>query len=164
MSTRTTSGGRTATTGAGRFGRTAVQQSGRASRGAATRGAAGRGRSPQPQAGGRFGRSLSLQNASSPKPKRSTGTRSLPLISRKPQKKSGLGGALSALTGVLPTGGAAAAAKRGGTKPAGFALAAAAAGMAFRNRDKLAGMLGRGKQQQLDPAVPGQPQPTPPAV
>src|SRR5215212_941014 len=60
---------------------------------------------------------------------------------RKPQE-SGLKKAMSA---VLP----AAAAKKG--KAGGFAIAAAAAAAAFKNRDKLAGMVGKGGSSRSEP-------------
>jgi hypothetical protein len=113
----------------------------------------------------------------------SSGGRSLGLVNRGTKTTKGKkgstsgGGLLGTLTKALPTGGAATAAKKGGGKPAGFALAAAAAGVAFRNRDKITSMIGRkspngssdvqphaATQGVSDPVVPGQPQPTPPSV
>jgi hypothetical protein len=166
MSTQSSTRGRSAAAG-GRFARAAAQ-SGRSGRmgGQSARSGRQSARSGRTQgSAGRFGRTLAMPGTS----RRSTAStgRSLPMMHRRAPKKSGLSNALSALSSALPTGGAASA-KRGGTKPAGIALVAAAAGMAFKNRDKLAGMMGRGKERQtgshMDPQVPGQPQPTPPAA
>ena len=166
MSTRTTSRGRTASGARGRSaaGTGAGARFGRSGGGGASSGRFGR---TQAQSAGRFGRTMSLQQASG---RRSSGSssRGLSIMQRRSQpKKSGLAGALTALTSALPTGGMSSAAKRGGGKtPAGLALAAAAAGMAFKNRGKLAGMMGRGdkQQQRSEPMMPMQPQATPPAI
>jgi hypothetical protein len=151
-------------------------------RGAATN-AARFGRPQQAPQAGRFGRNVQLQNASGRRTSTSSSSgRSLPLVSRNTTtrgksrgKSTSSSGLLGALTKALPSAGAAkTVTKRGGGRPAGLALAAAAAGMAFRNRDKIAGMVGRGKQQSTttdttlnnttDTVVVGQPQPTPPTV
>lgn len=170
-----------------------TQSSSRRSAGTSTR--FGGGRTPAPSSSGRFGRSttpqtrstsgrnVSMRNAQGKKSTSSTG-RSLGLVNRSTKTTKGKkattsgGGLLSTLTKALPKGGAATAAKKGGGKPAGFALAAAAAGVAFRNRGKLTSMMGRkgpdgssvdvqphaATQGISDPVVPGQPQSTPPAV
>ena len=80
----------------------------------------------------------------------------------KPKQKSGIAGAI---TGLLPTGAASKAtpsSKKG--KAGGFAALAAAAGVAFKNRDKLGGMLGRkggGEQSSSQPTYATTPTPTP---
>ena len=77
---------------------------------------------------------------------------------KQPQKK----GLATTLTGLLPTGAAAKAtpgSKKG--KAGGFAALAGAAGLAFRNRDKLTSMFGRKDEaQDMSPATPETP-PTP---
>ena len=82
------------------------------------------------------------------------------VLQRRPQKRkknaTGVAGMLGALRGALPTGGAA---KRSsssgrGKKGAGVALATAAAGFAFSNRDKLASMLHR-DSGTTDATLPG---------
>src|SRR5688500_1896692 len=80
-----------------------------------------------------------------------TRTRQAPArFGRKPKQQKGIAGALA---GLLPTGAATKAtpsSKKG--KAGGFAALAAAAGMAFRNRDKLAGMIHRkGGDEQMPP-------------
>ena len=96
-----------------------------------------------PRAGtGRFARPGAAQTRSSRFPR--TGApqaRSgrMPSVRRKPPQKKGLA---SAITGMLPTGAASKAtpnSKKG--KAGGFAALAAAAGVAFRNREKLTAML-----------------------
>jgi hypothetical protein len=107
-------------------------QSGRATRFARTGTGAPAGRfgrasrAPQP---GRFSR----QTASKPRPR---------VRGRKSKQQKG--GLAATLTGMLPTGAASKAtpSSRKG-KAGGFAALAAAAGVAFRNRDKLTGMLNR---------------------
>ena len=69
---------------------------------------------------------------------------------KQPQKK----GLATTLTSLLPTGAAAKAtpgSKKG--KAGGFAALTAAAGLAFRNRDKLTSMLGRKDEAQDNPPV-----------
>ncbi len=170
-----------------------TQSSSRRSSGTSTRFGGGRtpapssssrfGRSSTPQTRGTTGRNVSMRNAQGKKSTSSSG-RSLGLVNRSTKTTKGKkatssgGGLLGTLTKALPKGGAATAAKKGGGKPAGFALAAAAAGVAFRNRGKLTSMMGRkssdsssvdvqphsATQGISDPVVPGQPQSTPPAV
>jgi len=70
----------------------------------------------------------------------------------KPKQKTGIAGTL---TGLLPTGAASKATpntKKG--KAGGFAALAAAAGVAFKNRDKLGGMLNRKGGDQRSPSQP----------
>jgi hypothetical protein len=80
----------------------------------------------------------------------------------KPKQKSGIAGAI---TGLLPTGAASKAtpsSKKG--KAGGFAALAAAAGVAFKNRDKIGGMLGRkggDAQSSSQPTYATTPAPTP---
>ena len=62
---------------------------------------------------------------------------------RKPQK-SGHDEAFESLTGLVGGKKAAGAASRGAKAGAGMAMLTAAAGLAFKNRDKLASMLKRG--------------------
>jgi hypothetical protein len=103
------------------------------------------GRSTSAPPRGRFARSAA---APSRGPARTRGLR------RRPAKPSGLRGLIG---GFLP--GAAAAKATPGSKKGkagGFALAAAAAGVAFKNRDKLASLRGGRKhdEQQATPAAP----------
>jgi hypothetical protein len=74
---------------------------------------------------------------------------------RRPAKRaSGLGGALSALRGVLPRGGSSSSRSSGrGRKGAGIALMTAAAGLAVSNRDKLGSLLHR-QDASSSPAAP----------
>jgi hypothetical protein len=121
-----------------------------------SRGAAGRlarpgGSAGRPQAG-RFARTSGGQaRRSTPRPTRPT--RSTPRaqttlgrVRRRPPQKKGFAKVVS---GLLPTGAArkAAPSSRSG-KFGGAAALAAAAGVAFRNRDKLSGLLSRGRGQE----------------
>jgi uncharacterized membrane protein YebE (DUF533 family) len=74
---------------------------------------------------------------------------------RSKKQQKGIGGALS---GLLPTGAASKATPSSKTgKAGGFAALAAAAGVAFRNRDKLTAMIKKrqGGEQSVD--APGTP-------
>jgi hypothetical protein len=114
--------------GQGRFGRSTAGRT--ASRGRTSAGRAGTtGRFNAPSAG-----------------------RGVTIRRRKPQPK-GVSKVMKSLGGALPKGGAAATAGKAG-KPAGFALLAGAAGLAFKNRDKLGSLLGRGKQDHEQESVP----------
>jgi hypothetical protein len=153
MATRTINRGRSATAGGAR-------SSGH-----------GRGSGRTQAQAGRFGRSMSLSHASSSKrSKPSSSHRGLPLMSRKPAKKAGIAGLVGSVMSALPTGSSSkskGSASKGGAakKPAGVALFAAAAGMAFKNRDKIAGMMGRGSKRETEPMMPVNPQAnTPPAI
>jgi len=112
---------------------------------------------------GRFGRPGAAQTqARRTTPRRTPATRTAPrgrmphmparFSRNKPKQKTGIAGAL---TGLLPTGAASKAtssSKKG--KAGGFAAIAAAAGVAFKNRDKLAGMLGRKGGDGQSPSQP----------
>jgi hypothetical protein len=128
---------------------------------------------------GRFARPGAAQTrARRTTPRRTPATRTAPrgrtphmparFSRNKPKQKSGIAGAL---TGLLPTGAASKAtpsSKKG--KAGGVAALAAAAGVAFKNRDKLTGMLGRkGGDQHQSPGEPTYaatptPSPAPPPV
>ena len=127
---------------------------------------------------GRFARPGAAQTrARRTTPRRTPATRTAPRgrtpqmparFSRsKPKQKTGIAGAL---TGLLPTGAASKAtpnSKKG--KAGGFAAIAGLAGVAFKNRDKLSGMLGRkggGEQHASQPtyATTPTPSPAPPPV
>jgi len=94
---------------------------------------------------GRFSRPGTTQTRARRTPTRSGG-RSTPtafgrVSGRKSKSQKGIGGALA---GLLPTGAAAKATPSSKTgKAGGFAAVAAAAGVAFRNRDKLTAMINR---------------------
>jgi hypothetical protein len=127
---------------------------------------------------GRFARPGAAQTrARRTTPRRTPATRTAPrgrtpqmparFSRNKPKQKSGIAGAL---TGLLPTGAASKAtpsSKKG--KAGGFAALAGLAGVAFKNRDKLGGMLGRkggDEQSSSQPtyATTPTPSPTPPPV
>jgi len=122
---------------------------------------------------GRFSRPGAAQTrANRTMPRRTPATRSTPrgrtpqmparFNRSKPKQQKGIAGALG---GLLPTGAASKAtpsSKKG--KASGFAALAAAAGVAFKNRDKLGGMLGRkggGEQSSSQPTYAPTPTPTP---
>jgi hypothetical protein len=100
---------------------------------------------PTPPASGRFSRSTPQATRS----QRSTAAgRTRTLRRRKPQQ-SGVKKALAGMTGLL-AGGKAAKSRRSsgagkGRRAGGLALVAGAAGLAVKNRDKLAGMVRGGK-------------------
>jgi uncharacterized membrane protein YebE (DUF533 family) len=81
--------------------------------------------------------------------------------SRRQPQKTGIAKAIE----MLPTGAAGKAAGSKSGKAGGFAALAAAAGLAFRNRDKLGGLLNRtrGKDAQRAPQSPETPT-APPGV
>ena len=119
-----------------------------------------------PRAGtGRFARPGAAQTRSNRFPRAGAPqarTGRMPSVRRKPPQKKGIA---SAITGLLPTGAASKAtpsSKKG--KAGGFAAIAAAAGVAFRNRDKLAGMLNRKGGSQNSQSVPPTPGTTADAV
>ncbi|MEA2283841.1 MAG: hypothetical protein QOK21_4448 [Solirubrobacteraceae bacterium] len=80
------------------------------------------------------------------------------VLQRRPQKRkknaTGVAGMLGSLKGALPTGRAAKGSSSSGRgkKGAGLALATAAAGFAFSNRDKLGSMLHRNSETAGGPA------------
>ena len=143
-----------------------------------------------PRTGARFGRSTPAPSAgrfarsagSQPRPRRTptrSGTRTPSPFARPSGRRSkqqkGIAGAL---TGLLPTGAASKATPSSKTgKAGGIAALAAAAGVAFRNREKLSAMVNRKRdgEQGFDttPATPtatpavtptnGPDRPTPPA-
>jgi hypothetical protein len=82
------------------------------------------------------------------------------VMQRRPQKRkknaTGVAGMLGSLKGALPTGRAAKGSSSSGRgkKGAGLALATAAAGFAFSNRDKLGSMLHRNSGTADVPASP----------
>ena len=112
---------------------------------------------------GRFARPGAAQTrARRTTPRRTPATRTAPrgrtpqmparFSRNKPKQKTGIAGTL---TGLLPTGAASKATpstKKG--KAGGFAALAAAAGVAFKNRDKLGGMLNRKGGDQRSPSQP----------
>ncbi|HKG94379.1 MAG TPA: hypothetical protein VKA84_20875 [Gemmatimonadaceae bacterium] len=119
---------------------------------------------PTPRTGtGRFARPGAAQTrARRTTPRRTAATRTAPrgrtpqmparFSRNKPKQKTGIAGTL---TGLLPTGAASKATpntKKG--KAGGFAALAAAAGVAFKNRDKLGGMLNRKGGDQRSPSQP----------
>ena len=121
---------------------------------------------------GRFSRPGAAQTrANRTTPRRTPATRTAPRgrtpqmparFSRsKPKQQKGIAGALG---GLLPTGAASKAtpsSKKG--KAGGFAALAAAAGVAFRNREKLGGLLNRKGGDQQSPSQPAYgTTPTPP--
>lgn len=71
-----------------------------------------------------------------------------PAIRRRQPQPSGLKGLVSKASHAMPGMMSAKTMSKAGSsarKPAGMALLAGAAGLAFKNREKLGGMLGRGK-------------------
>jgi hypothetical protein len=123
---------------------------------------------PGGAASGRFPRQLARTRRTAP------ARRTVPTppvhFGRRPPQKSTTGRALESLMGLLP--GSKAKPRRGGSGgrgkgKAGFALLAGAAGLAFKNRDKLTSLLGR-KHAQEDvvelSATTAAPEPTGPAV
>jgi hypothetical protein len=99
-----------------------------------------------------------------PAPRPRAGTRGVAsrrvTIARRPPPKSTTNRMLERLAGMLPGVGAGKRRGRGrrgagATAPAGLALLAGAGGMAFKNRDKLIGLLrGRSTQDEGAPAPP----------
>ncbi len=120
-------------TQAGRFGRTSSSSSSPSR---------SFGRSPQPTS--RFGRT----------PAKTSGSR-FGRSSKAKGKQSGLAGVLSSITSAK------AAPKPGAKGAGGLLAAAAAAGLAWKNRDKVAKM---NRKRDADPVIDGQPQTVPPAV
>jgi hypothetical protein len=75
-------------------------------------------------------------------------TRTQGLVRRKPPEPTGAKKVVSVITAALPTAAAKKAAPSSKKGAAGsVALLAAAAGMAFKNRDKLSGLMHRGNGQ-----------------
>ena len=112
------------------------------------------GRTGTPPSSGRFARTAGQgrpRTSPKPKPKSTRGTsRTSSAFGRmsggKSKKQKGLAGAIG---GLLPTR-AASKAKSGSRsgKAGGFAALAGAAGLAYRNRDKLSGLFNRGGGQE----------------
>ena len=121
-------------TQAGRFGRTSSSSSSPSR---------SFGRSPQPTT--RFGRT----------PVKTKTSRFGGSAKGKGKQTSGLAGVLSSLTKAK------AAPKPGAKGAGGLLAAAAAAGLAWKNRDKVAKMS---RKRDADPVIDGQPQTVPPAV
>jgi hypothetical protein len=123
----------------GRFGRTAMGD--RPSSGRSLRASQG-----EPGAKGRFGLGASLGPSGYG---RTTGS-GRRMKSKAPVQKSGMGRAFSMLSGAMSGGAAKKATSRSAAKPAGFALLAGAAGLALKNREKLMGMVDRGRGSHAD--------------
>jgi hypothetical protein len=92
------------------------------------------GSTPQPRRTGTAGR-----------PRTTARPRAIDVARRRTPKKSGRGQAVQALTGLLGGKKAAKSTGKGAKAGAGAAMLTAAAGLAFKNRDKLTSMLKRGK-------------------
>ena len=118
----------------------------------------------------RTGRSARTSTSGSPRrsaprrtPPRRYGMAGGVLQRRKAPPQSNLQRALGGLSGLLPAAGRAGAkatpSSKGG-KAGGFALLTAVAGLAFKNRDKLGVLTGRGERKEI--TTPATPPPTPP--
>lgn len=105
-----------------------------------------RARQGEPGAKGRFGLGASLGPSGYG---RTTGS-GRRTKSKAPAQKSGMGRAFSMLGGAMSGGAAKKATSRSAAKPAGFALLAGAAGLALKNREKLMGMMDRGRSSHPD--------------
>lgn len=114
---------------------------------------------PRPQERGRFGRQPAPTRRSVAVTRRSLAP-TPGRFGRRPQKKSNSARALEGLAGLLPGSGRRTKPRRRGHKgKAGIALLAGAAGLAFKNREKLTSVLTRKEgrdQQPLDPPPAGE--------
>jgi len=91
------------------------------------------------RSGGTTGRSPSARR---PSPRRASAPSRRPTIRRRPQK-TGMAKVAERVAGMVPGGAAGKKAASGGKgRTAGLALLAGAAGLALKNRDKLAGLRG----------------------
>jgi hypothetical protein len=98
---------------------------------------------PRPQAGARFGRPATTASRR-PRPRVN--------VRRRQPQPSGLGKLLQGFT--HKTGAGRGKGRRGGAKgPAGAALLFSAAGLAFKNREKLTSMLGRKDEETGAPPI-----------
>jgi hypothetical protein len=109
----------------------------------------------RPSSGGRFPRQLAPTRRA-PTPTRRPVPRPPMRIGRRPPQKSNLDKALEGITGLLNRSGGKSGAGRGrGRKgKAGMAFLAGAAGLAFKNRDKLTSRFGRKHDSQAGEPTP----------